>query len=69
MHPDGKVVWVVGQATSLRNKEGEAIGLLGTLTDITKRKWAEQTAALGGEVINNMAEGLCLVRASDGIVV
>jgi diguanylate cyclase (GGDEF)-like protein/PAS domain S-box-containing protein len=68
LHPDGKIVWVYGQATYLRDKDGEITGLLGTLLDISKRKRAEQTAALGGEVINNMAEGLCLVRGSDGIV-
>ncbi len=69
LHDDGTVVWVFGQATYLRGSEGEVVGLLGTLTDITTRKLAEQSAALGGEVIKNMAEGLCLVRASDGVIV
>ena len=69
LHDDGQVVWVFGQATYLRDKRGEVIGLLGTLTDITTRKLAEQSAALGGEVINNMAEGLCVVRADNGIIV
>ncbi|MGN7614660.1 PAS domain S-box protein, partial [Magnetococcales bacterium HHB-1] len=40
--PDGKMTWVLGQATEQRNNAGEIIGYIGTITDITKRKKIEE---------------------------
>ena len=39
-HPDG-VRWVLGQAIAEEGKDGEIIGYVGTITDITERKEAE----------------------------
>jgi len=39
--PDGSIVWVIGQATPETNTENEIIGFIGTITDITERKEAE----------------------------
>lgn len=39
--PTGKVVWVFGNAVSLRNEAREIIGYLGTIADITERKQSE----------------------------
>jgi PAS domain S-box-containing protein len=38
---DGTIVWVMGQAIPDRNIENEIVGYIGTVTDITKRKIAE----------------------------
>jgi PAS domain S-box-containing protein len=40
--PEGKVVWLFGSAVALRNDAGEVTGYLGTVTDITERKEADQ---------------------------
>ncbi len=40
--PDGTEKWVVGQAVPLRGGKGEVIGFVGTLTDITERRLAEE---------------------------
>ncbi len=40
--PDGKIVWVIGQATPETNTENQIIGFIGTITDITERKQAEE---------------------------
>ena len=40
--PDGQIVWVMGQATMERNSENEVVGYVGTITDITERKLAEE---------------------------
>jgi PAS domain S-box-containing protein len=40
--PDGKVIWLYGTAVALQNDTGEVTGYLGTLTDITERKEADQ---------------------------
>lgn len=41
MKPDGTIVWVIGQATPETNAENQIIGFIGTITDITQRKQAE----------------------------
>ncbi|NMG11649.1 PAS domain-containing protein [Brasilonema sp. UFV-L1] len=41
MRDDGVVTWVFGQAVAEKNSNGEVIGYIGTLTDITARKQAE----------------------------
>ncbi len=40
--PDGSEKWVVGQAVPLRDGEGAISGFVGTLTDITERRLAEE---------------------------
>ena len=42
MRPDGSITWVIGQAISEKNDEGQVIGYIGTLTDITERMQAEE---------------------------
>jgi PAS domain S-box-containing protein len=41
MKADGTIVWVIGQATPETNAENQIIGFIGTITDITQRKQAE----------------------------
>jgi len=42
LRPDGTVTWVLGQAVGLRNPPGKLSGYVGTVTDITDRKVAEE---------------------------
>lgn len=39
--PDGSIIWVMGQATPETNAENQTIGFIGTITDITERKQAQ----------------------------
>ena len=41
-HANGNVVWVLGQVIPERNRQGEFIGYLGSITDITDQKRNEQ---------------------------
>ena len=41
-HADGAVVWVIAQVVAVTNAEGRHTGFIGTLTDITERKRAEE---------------------------
>ena len=40
--PDGTITWVMGQAIMERNSENQIVGYIGTITDITFRKLAEE---------------------------
>jgi len=42
MRPDGTTAWVMGQAVPELDPEGQIIGYVGTITDITERKQAEE---------------------------
>ena len=42
LRPDGTVAWVMGQAVPEFNDEKQIVGYMGTITDITERKQAEQ---------------------------
>jgi PAS domain S-box-containing protein len=42
LRPDGTVVWVMGQAAPEMNSEKQIIGYVGTITDISERKRAEE---------------------------
>ena len=41
VRPDGTIAWVMGQAVPEMNSENQIIGYVGTITDITDRKRAE----------------------------
>ncbi|MBD1885533.1 PAS domain S-box protein [Microcoleus vaginatus] len=41
-HPDGAVVWVYGQSVPELDADGQVVGYVGTTTDISDRKQAEQ---------------------------
>jgi PAS domain S-box-containing protein len=41
-HADGKTTWVLGQAVPEKDETGTVIGYIGTITDITKYKQAEE---------------------------
>lgn len=41
--PDSVISWGLGMAEPLRGEGGEVIGYVGTITDITRRKMAEET--------------------------
>jgi PAS domain S-box-containing protein len=42
LRPDGKVSWVIGQALPEIGNDGDVIGYIGTITDISDRKLAEE---------------------------
>jgi PAS domain S-box-containing protein len=45
VRPDGTISWVMGQATPRKNSENKIVGYVGTATDITERKKAEEEIA------------------------
>ncbi|MFY7801826.1 MAG: PAS domain S-box protein [Limnoraphis robusta] len=41
LHPDGRIIWVYGQAVAETDINGNIIGYVGTITDITAKKQTE----------------------------
>ena len=61
-HPDGKIVWVLGQSANYKSSLNDQSGYVGTITDISERKQAEVNLQRESE------KSLALLRnASDGI--
>ena len=67
--PDGTVVWVSGRATTVYDADGEPAGYFGAGLDITGRRLIEAELRLQGQITENMAEGVLLVRHSDDRIV
>ena len=53
VHPDGSIVWVIGQAVPEIDSNGQVVGYVGTITDITERKQVE--AALQRSIASERA--------------
>lgn len=62
IRPNGKVVWVMGQATPERNAKNEVIGYVGTTTDITEQKMADEEIRQMNTELQNLSGYLLRVR-------
>ncbi len=69
VHPDGSVHWVLGRAKAIYDESGQPARSLGVLLDVSDRKQAEQMLELQAVILRNMAGGVCLVRADNGVIV
>ncbi len=69
VHPDGSVHWLMGRAKAIYNELGQPVRSLGVLLDTSDRKQAEQKLDLQAVIVRNMAEGICLIRADNGVIV
>jgi PAS domain S-box-containing protein len=56
VRPDGSVTWMQGNAVPLRSAEGEMIGYIGTVADVTQRKASEIALRESEERFRHMAD-------------
>lgn len=56
--PGGKVLWIYGSAVPMRDDERTAIGFIGTATDITERKEAEEKLKESESRFRQLAENI-----------
>jgi len=59
VRPDGSVVWVEANFTSVL-EDGKVVGRLLVARDITERKWAEEALRMQARVLESMLEGVSL---------
>ncbi|HYW22376.1 MAG TPA: PAS domain-containing protein [Nodularia sp. (in: cyanobacteria)] len=69
IHPDGTIHWLMGRARGIYNAAGDPIRMLGVVIDISDRKRAEHILELQAVITRNMAEGICLIQAKNGVIV
>ncbi|MBH8563136.1 PAS domain S-box protein [Nostoc sp. CENA67] len=55
--------------TPYRETDGSISGVIVSLRDLTRLQQAEQMLELQAVITRNMAEGICLVRADNGVIV
>ncbi|MEQ8383482.1 MAG: PAS domain-containing protein [Coleofasciculus sp. A1-SPW-01] len=69
MHADGTYHWLLDEGRLIRDETGEPIEVVGYFVDISDRKQTEKDINLQAVINRNIEEGICLVRANDGIIV
>jgi len=72
MHADGRLVWVQAQATLQTDDDGNIVGFVGTLTDITERNQAEEELRASEARLRAVTDALpdvLVVLSEDGSLV
>jgi PAS domain S-box-containing protein len=60
VHTDGKVVWVMGQVVPEKDEAGHLVGYVGTITDVTERKRAEEALRLESAALDAAANAIVI---------
>ena len=69
MTESGETRWCQDHSLSLRDPNGDIAYIQSIVLDVTERKRAEEALKLHSEIVANMAEGVMLSRAEDGVIV
>ncbi|WP_066425826.1 PAS domain S-box protein [Anabaena sp. 4-3] len=65
----GELTWWITSLTPLRDQHSRVYRIVGNSINISDRKRSEQMLELQAVITRNMAEGICLVRADDCVIV
>ncbi|MEG4838761.1 PAS domain S-box protein [Microcoleus sp. B9-D4] len=68
-HKQGHIIWILLDGSLVQDGQGNPLHFIAQIQDITARKEAQKTLELQSVIMNNMAGGLCLVKASDLTIV
>jgi PAS domain S-box-containing protein len=68
LNPEGRVTWVHGQAIPEFNYDGELIGYIGTITDITARRQAELLLKMQNNLLERIVKGEALGNILDALI-
>lgn len=67
-HKEGHWVWILDRGKTLYNKEGEAIRMIGTHTDITKEKREQLKHVFEAQVVEQIYESIIITDMDGNIV-
>ncbi|MEG4576856.1 PAS domain S-box protein [Microcoleus sp. N3A4] len=69
LHKQGHIVWILLNGSVVQDEQGNPLHIIAQIQDITARKEVQNTLELQSIIMNNMAGGVCLVKASDLTIV
>jgi diguanylate cyclase (GGDEF)-like protein/hemerythrin-like metal-binding protein/PAS domain S-box-containing protein len=65
---DGAVKWFIVRGTVIRDEEGRPVRMIGTQTDVTDRKHAEERLDLAAKIIEGSNEAICVTDTGANII-
>ena len=68
-HKQGHIIWIILDGSLVQDGQGNPLHFIAQIQDITARKEAQKTLELQSVIMNNMAGGVCLIKASDLMIV
>ncbi|MEG4236545.1 PAS domain S-box protein [Microcoleus sp. Pol14C6] len=68
-HKQGHIIWIILDGSLVQDGQGNPLHFIAQIQDITARKEAQKTLELQSVIMNNMAGGVCLIKASDLTIV
>ncbi len=66
---DGIKIYLDSVKAPIYDSQGILLGIVGVSRDVTVRKRAEEELRFNSRIIENLSEGVCIIRASDGIII
>lgn len=69
LHFQGQQTWWITTLTPLKDQNSRIYRIVGNSVNISDRKRTEQILELQAVITRNMAEGICLVRSDDSVIV
>ncbi len=67
--PDGTIRWIGAGGTTVYSPEDKPVRMSGVCIDISALKQAEERLRAQGQILDQMYEGVCMVRARDNTIV
>ncbi|MEG4485034.1 PAS domain S-box protein [Microcoleus sp. D2_18a_B4] len=68
-HKQGHIIWIILNGSLVQDEQGKPLHFISQIQEITARKEAQKTLELQSVIMNNMAGGVCLIKASDLMIV
>ncbi|MEG4170469.1 MULTISPECIES: PAS domain S-box protein [unclassified Microcoleus] len=68
-HKEGHIIWIILNGSLVQDGQGNPLHFISQIQEITARKEAQKTLELQSVIMNNMAGGVCLIKASDLMIV
>ncbi|MEG4011186.1 MULTISPECIES: PAS domain S-box protein [unclassified Microcoleus] len=68
-HKQGHIIWSILDGSLVQDAQRNPLHFIAQVQDITAQKEAQKTLELQSVIMNNMAGGVCLIKASDLTIV